>query len=213
MISTIPKKHFDLVLEDLKYAKEFKTHSVLFTNEHSVIGLGEAGSYFRIEVGNEPKRSYLYDMIIETRSIQAVLKAADAGLLGQFIINPLMLTDTNGLVSIASGLHPQWIETMVFKSLKWCTPFTQIYEEDITNSDEVKALKKLKADEGNILLKRMIENKPHIIPMNKKFIPLLASDKLTIRIFDESIMTFYVCFIIETKNERKFFTYIRCLRV
>lgn len=212
MISIIPKKDFDLVLEDLRYAKEFKTHSVLFTTEHSVIGLGEAGSYFRIE-GELLKRSYLSDMIIETKSIQAVLKAADAGLLGQFIINPLMLTDTNGLVSIASGLHPQWIETMIYKSQRWCTPFTQLYEEDITNTDEVKALRKLKADEGNILLKRMIDDKPHIIPMNKKFIPLLAGDRLRIRVFDETYATFYVCFITETKNERKFFTYIRCLRV
>ena len=209
---SIPKEHFNDVIKDLEYVKEFKSYSVLFTTDHRAIGLGENGSYIRIE-GVIPSETYLSDMIIDTRTIASVIRAADAGKISQFIINPLMITDPDGLISIATGLHPLWIESMVYKTLRWCRPFTQIYEEDITDSEEVKRLKSLKADEGNILLRRMIDEKPHIIPMNKKFVPILMGDRLTIRLFDESNATFYACFINETKKGYKFYTTIRCLRV
>ena len=209
---SIPKECFNDVIRDLEYAKEFKSHSVLFTTNHTAIGLGENGSYIRTE-GILHRSTYLSDMIIDTKTIAAVMRTVDAGKISQFIINPLMITDPKGLVSIATGLHPLWIETMVYKTLKWCRPYTQLYEEDLTHSEEVKQLRSLKADEGNILFKRVVENELYVVPMNKKFVPVLMGDKLSIRLFDESKFTFFACFVNETKKGYIFYTTIRCLRV
>lgn len=203
MSSTMDANTYNLVLNDLKYALEFKANSVLFTSGNGVIGLGEMGSYFRVE-GNIMPSTYLKNYIIESKSIRDLLKLDAETFMQQdfHTYNPLVII----------GVSPVWIERKVMETIWRCSEDRMVFNGDITASDSVVRLKRLKAEEGMFFDVVETRSGQVLAPMNKKFIPVVATDKVILRVFDLDDV-FYLCYEVVTRKHYVFSTYIKTVRV
>lgn len=221
MITTSQLKCTENILSDFKYAKEFKTPLVLFTESHQVIGLGEFMSYVKIET-NKQLQSFLSNTIVETKNFAKLFKAISKQDLNTRIFyngrNPMNLCTTKQL-SIGLGIAVEQVTYSIlnlFKDIK--SNFAPVYIYDLTNGDFLNSLKKLKIDEGSIDLP--IHTKDHgdwIIPMTKKMLPVVATDKVSVELLihktNPNNLYAYICFLVVTKDKFVFETYFKILKV
>ena len=202
MSSTIDENTYNLILNDLKYAKDFKAHSILFTSSHAAIGLGEMGAYFRIETNIIP-RTFLKDFIIEDKTIRSLLKMEMEEFMQYdfFTFNPL----------ITVGTPLIWIERKIHDTVKLCSEDLMVFDQDITSSATVKRLKKMKVEEGMLFDVATTPSCDYLVPMNRKLVPALTTDKVHLRVFDSG-ETCYLCFEVITKHHI-YETYMKTMKV
>ena len=209
MITTSQLKCTESIINDFKYAKEFKTPWVLFTQTHEVIGLGEF-------------MSFLSNIIVETKSFAKLFKAIPKQELNSRIFyngrNPMQLNTTKDL-QIMLGIAPEQVTFSIQKLFNDINDnFVIVWEKDLTQNRFLIDLNKLKTEEGAINFNiHTTNNGDWLIPMTKKMLPVLKSDiilaQLLIHKSNPYNLYAYTRFVVQTKSGFIFETYFKILKV
>jgi hypothetical protein len=211
MISTA-SEHFDEIIADLKYAKEFKTPYVLFTTNGQCIGYGESFSYMKTEI-QLMKECYLRGVILETKKFARIIKAIEENPQRfDFTQIPLKWTTPLEGIDITLGLSPNYVEYNAICMMKEVDSLKQETRYVIDKTDEfMENYKNLKADDGVVNL--TIEDR-WFIPLHKKIVPIVSTDKVEVEIrSNDTIPYFYALVYVTSKKGFIYCIYIKLLKV
>lgn len=221
MITTNQLKCTKEIVSDFKYAKEFKTPLVLFTDSHEVIGLGEFMSYIKIET-NKRLQSFLSNTIVETKNFAKLFKVITKADLETRVFyngrNPMQLLTTKEL-QLTLGIAPEHLTSSIHQLLDHIhSDFTQVWSGELTKGSLLASLSKLKIEDGSINFKIHTQyDGDWLIPMTKKMLPVLTTDKVTAELLRHKTnlqnLYAYIRFIVETKSGFVFETYFKILKV
>lgn len=221
MITTEQLKCTSRIISDFKYAKEFKTPLVLFTDAHEVIGLGEFMTYIKIET-NKQLQSYLSNVLVDTKNFAKLFKRVTKQDLDTRIFyqgrSPMHL-DTTKELQIGLGIGTEQLTTSVYSILNEINSnFEVIWNGDITKGQYLKQLRGLKIDDGSINFNIHSDIAGDwMIPMTKKMLPIVTSDKVYMELLhhktNSSCIYSYIRFIVHTKDDLVFETYFKILKV
>ena len=219
MITTADLKCTDKILKDLAYAKDFKTHSVLFTKSGQVIGLGEIFSYIKIEASEYT--SHLRSIILETKAFSKIITEVSDKELDSTIFfessNPTVLNTTKD-IQLGVGLSPEYVTYGINNILQDITfNTTCVYSKKLNPKEGFSVqLRALRADEG--IIQYPIHTQDYgdwLIPFNKKILPMLTTDHITINllIHKDNPKWAYIEVLTDTKSGYHFMTYLKILKV
>ena len=203
------EEHFDkMFIEDISYAKEFKSPIVLFMPDGSCVGLGDSYSYAKTETGLQKKSRTLFQIGLESKSFAKVIKGQnETGSLG-LIDTPLYIKTPYGDIKKLPGVQELVFSVGNFITQSLATPITYQGSLDI---EFISAFKTLKADEGG--MPYVIDGKYYII-LHKRLLSYIASDKVYVNIRYVQGQPSFVCeFMIVKKNGFIFNEFIRGLMV
>lgn len=211
MISTT-SEHFNEIIADLRYAKEFKTPYVLFTTDGQCIGYGESFSYIKCEL-TRGTDCYLRGVILETKKFAKLLKEVDENPQA-FDIEQVPLkwiTPIDG-VNMTLGLSPNYIEYHIKQVLEEIRTMPPDEGMVLDKTDEfMEKYKALKADDGVVNL-TMYDK--YFIPLHKKLVPIVSTDnvRVSIRTRDE-LCYFYTLIYVTSKKGFVHLITIKLLKV
>ena len=206
-------EHFNKILGDLNYAKDFKCPYVLFTSNGQAIGLGEGLFFMKTEL-NIQRDCVLRNMIVTCKDIASYMKAVvpdqsipDESII--FKINPVSMENVFG--SIGTSIAPSYTENIIKNALVEAESMPAVYSQAFTKEDQFMIdMKALKSDGGNVTMN--IDNR-YFIMVHKKILNYKAADRVSIEILDGGVPEyFFTRYIIEGK-QTLFNVYVRTLKV
>ena len=179
------ERRFDLIIEDLEFAKQIKSPLVLFTSDGRCVGLEENLFYIRTAQFSRPTE--LRSVIVYTKDIASYVKAVDRNIIGhlkdyelEFKYTPTLMSNIFG--SIGLSIAPNYYESYSNSVLNniYQVPISNSITFDI-NSDIGKEINDMTALDANVKIK--IDPK-HVMFINKRLLPIKKSDTVTIHIRD-----------------------------
>lgn len=210
---------FDILIEDLEYIKSFKCPSILFMDTGYPVGLGEMMSYIRTEIGIN-RNCIINNAIIETKNIGDIIKGYsnrddNSNWIGEWI-NPTTIS-FGGRYELVTGISPNYIRCGIERVFDEISGMSVIYEEDLTKSDILATVKKMKVDDGLVNYPIITSQGSWFIPMNKKYFPMVAGDKLILNVLQHNNFVHmgyhYIIFRVIKKNGLVFDTILKILDV
>ena len=203
------EEHFDkMFIEDISYAKEFKSPVVLFMADGSCVGLGDDYSYAKIETGFQKKARTLFQIGLETKSFAKIIKGQNESGSLDLIDTPLYIKTPYADIKKLPGVQELQFGVSNFITQSLAIPI--IYQGSL-DIDFSTAFKNLKADEGG--MPYVIANRFYII-LHKRILSYIASDKVYVNIRYIQGQPSFICeFMIVTKKGFIFNEFIRGLMV